>query len=51
MDFTQVRDVLAEIGYQGMAVVEQDVDPTGDASPLRNAQESFGYLASIGMSK
>jgi inosose dehydratase len=51
VDFTQVRDVLAEIGYQGMAVVEQDVDPTGDASPLRNAQESFGYLASIGMSK
>lgn len=51
VDFTQVRDVLAEIGYQGMAVVEQDVDPTGDASPLKNAQESFGYLASIGMAK
>ena len=34
---------------RGMAVVEQDVDPTGDASPLANARESHAYLASIGM--
>lgn len=49
VDFTQVRDALADIGYSGMAVVEQDVDPTGDASPLANARESYEYLASIGM--
>lgn len=49
VDFTEVRDALAEIGYAGMAVVEQDVDPTGDASPLANAKESYGYLAAIGM--
>lgn len=49
VDFTAVRDALAEIGYAGMAVVEQDVDPTGDASPLANAKESYGYLAAIGM--
>lgn len=49
VDFTKVRNALAEINYAGMAVVEQDVDPTGDASPLANAQESFAYLQSIGM--
>lgn len=50
VDFVAVRDALAAIDYRGMAVVEQDVDPTGDASPLTNARESFDYLASIGMS-
>jgi inosose dehydratase len=30
-------------------VVEQDVDPTGNASPLKNARESFDYLASVGI--
>lgn len=50
VDFVQVREALSDIGYKGMAVVEQDVDPTGDASPLSNARESFEYLASIGMS-
>lgn len=49
VNFVQVRDALAEIGYRGMAVVEQDVDPTGDASPLANARESHAYLASINM--
>lgn len=49
VDFTRVREALADIGFSGMAVVEQDVDPTVDASPLTNARESFGYLASIGM--
>ena len=50
VDFVEVRNALDAIGYRGMAVVEQDVDPTGDASPLSNARESFDYLASIGMS-
>ncbi|MGX5720787.1 TIM barrel protein [Shinella zoogloeoides] len=50
VDFVAVRDALTAIDYRGMAVVEQDVDPTGDASPLSNARESFDYLASIGMS-
>ncbi|QKC93754.1 TIM barrel protein [Mesorhizobium sp. NZP2298] len=49
VDFVAVRDALTDIGYSGVAVVEQDVDPTGDASPLDNARESFTYLASIGM--
>jgi inosose dehydratase len=49
VDFAAVRGVLEDIGYHGMAVVEQDVDPTSDTSPLANAQESYAFLKSIGM--
>jgi len=49
VDFRAVRDTLAEVGYAGIAVVEQDVDPTGTASPLDNARESYGFLKSVGM--
>jgi inosose dehydratase len=49
VDFVAVRDALAAIGYSGIAVVEQDVDPTGDASPLDNARESYGFLKSVGI--
>jgi inosose dehydratase len=49
VDFAAVRDALAAIGYSGIAVVEQDVDPAGDASPLANARESFAFLQSVGM--
>jgi inosose dehydratase len=49
VDFVAVRDALADIGYRGVAVVEQDVDPSGDASPLANARESYAFLQSIGM--
>lgn len=49
VDFTKVRDALQTIGYSGIAVVEQDVDPTSDAAPLTNARESFGFLRSVGI--
>lgn len=49
VDFAAVRDTLVDIGYKGMAVVEQDVDPTSGASPLDNARESFAFLHSVGM--
>jgi len=49
VDFAAVRDALNEIGYAGLAVVEQDVDPTVDASPLENARESFAFLKSVGI--
>jgi inosose dehydratase len=49
VDFIEVRDGLNSIGYAGIAVVEQDVDPTGDASPLANARESFAFLQSVGI--
>jgi len=50
VDFVAVREALTSIHYQGMVVVEQDVDPTGNTSPLNNARENFDYLAAIGMS-
>ena len=49
VNFPAVRDVLFDIGYAGMAVVEQDVDPTTDISPLDNALESYAFLKSVGM--
>ena len=49
VDFITVREALRDIGYAGMAVVEQDVDPSGNASPLENARESFTFLKSVGM--
>jgi inosose dehydratase len=49
VDFVAVKDVLHEINYSGLAVVEQDVDPTGDASPLDNARASFEFLSSVGL--
>ena len=49
VDFLGVRDALAEIDYAGIAVVEQDVDPSGDASPLENARQSYAYLKSVAM--
>jgi len=49
VDFKAVRNVLEDIGYEGLVVVEQDVDPTSDASPLANARESFAFLKSVGM--
>jgi inosose dehydratase len=49
VDFAGVRDALAAVGYEGLLVIEQDVDPTGNASPLANARESYAYLASVGL--
>jgi inosose dehydratase len=49
VDFAGVRKALADIGYAGLIVVEQDVDPAGDASPADNAKASFRFLASAGM--
>ena len=49
VDFHAVRDALADIGYAGMAVVEQDVDPSADMSALDNARASYTFLQSLGM--
>ena len=49
VDFPAVRDALAKIGYDGLVVVEQDVDPTGSASPLDNARASAAFLQGIGL--
>lgn len=49
VDFAAVRDALRAIAYDGIAVVEQDIDPTGSASPLDNARHSREFLRSVGL--
>jgi inosose dehydratase len=49
VDFAAVREALADVGYQGLLVVEQDVDPSGNASPAQNARESYDYLVAAGI--
>ena len=49
VDFSAIGKALEAIDYTGIAVVEQDIDPAGSASPLRNAMASIAYLKSLGM--
>lgn len=48
VDFPAVRDVLLKQGYQGWCTVEQDCDPEGSTSPVKDARQNREYLASIG---
>ncbi len=48
VDFPAVLDALAEIGYEGWVVVEQDVLP-GMGSPKESARRNREYLRSIGL--
>jgi len=47
-DFTAVRRLLLESGYQGWCTVEQDCDPSGPTSPVEDARANRAYLRSIG---
>ena len=49
VEFAAVRDALAEIGYGGVAVVEQDVDPSSGSGPRENARQSYAFLKRIEM--
>ena len=48
VDFADVRQTLIDAGFEGWCTVEQDCDPTGDTSPLRDAAANRAYLQSIG---
>jgi inosose dehydratase len=48
IDFAAVRDALSTVGFAGLAVIEQDVDPAGKASPVDDAKASFRFLRSLG---
>lgn len=48
VDFAAIHELLTEVNYNGMIVVEQDVDPSGDASSFENARASHRFLASVG---
>lgn len=48
VDFPAVRAVLLDSGFDGWCTVEQDCDPTLDASPVDDAKRNRQYLQSIG---
>lgn len=47
-DFSAVRQVLLDSGYDGWCTVEQDCDPEGANSPVEDATANLEYLRSIG---
>ena len=48
VDFTAVRQVLLDNGFEGWCTVEQDCDPTMDIAPKDDAKGNREYLESIG---
>ena len=48
VDFTAVRQVLLDNGFEGWCTVEQDCDPTMDIAPIDDARSNREYLESIG---
>ena len=48
VDFTAVRRILLDAGFEGWCTVEQDCDPTLDVSPIDDARKNRTYLSSIG---
>ncbi|MEO0916549.1 MAG: TIM barrel protein [Pseudomonadota bacterium] len=48
VNFSRVREILLEKGFQGWCTVEQDCDPTLDVSPIDDARANRTYLQSIG---
>ena len=49
IDFVALRDLLIEIGYEGWAVVEQDMYGVSWDTPLPIAKRTLQYYQSIGM--
>ncbi|WP_227270629.1 TIM barrel protein [Roseobacter weihaiensis] len=49
VDFSRVRQILLDSGFEGWCTVEQDCDPTlPDTDALRDAKANRAYLQSIG---
>lgn len=48
IDFTAVRSLLIDIGYDGWCTVEQDCDPEGPTSPIADAAANRQFLRSVG---
>jgi inosose dehydratase len=48
-DFLSVRDALAEVGYDGFAIVEQDMYPAPFDKPFPIAKRTREYLREIGL--
>ncbi|MEL6807894.1 MAG: TIM barrel protein [Pseudomonadota bacterium] len=48
VDFSTVRQILLDAGFDGWCTVEQDCDPEGTTSPVDDAHANRTYLESIG---
>jgi inosose dehydratase len=48
VDFDELRGALAQVGFQGFAVVEQDMYPVAADRPLPIAQRTRAYLRELG---
>ena len=48
VDFSAVRQVLLDVGFEGWCTVEQDCDPTLPGTPMQDAQSNREFLESIG---
>lgn len=49
VDFAALRDVMREVGYQGWAIVEQDMYPAPFDKPLPIAARTRQYLREMGV--
>jgi inosose dehydratase len=49
VDFVALRDALAQTGYDGFAIAEQDMYPTPFDRPLPIARRTFSYFQEIGL--
>lgn len=49
VDFPALRAALEQHGFDGIATIEQDVDPTLPADPVRDARASLDYLREVGL--
>jgi len=49
VDFVAFRDVLADLDYQGWAIVEQDMYPAPFDKPLPIAKRNRAYLRQLGL--
>lgn len=49
VDFTGMRDLLRENGYEGWVTVEQDVEPGKGGNPKGDAVKSMDYLKRVGL--
>jgi inosose dehydratase len=49
VDFVALRDALSATGYDGFAVVEQDMFPAPFDAPLPIAERTLGYLREVGL--
>ncbi|MFY0662571.1 MAG: TIM barrel protein [Shimia sp.] len=50
VDFSTVRQVLLDAGFEGWCTVEQDCDPLLDPDPVGDARKNREYLEAIGFS-